>query len=319
MKAKFILFIAISILYFPLSGQNDPVQEVVNGDTSWTTGGNIGLDMSQLALINPKIGAGENKLAFGGLTALFAKYKKNKISWDTDGSLQMAVQRLGGNESPFTKNIDLLRITSKLAYVFTPKLNGGIQLNFESLLLPTYSDLSLKSGPDNTLQAEFLSPASAVVAPGIDYLHSEHLSVFLAPFAYKSVLVLNDNLAALGVHGNPWRSADDFDNIKHELGANFIAKYTNTYFEKLSVASELNLFYDYLADEHGVDFIDVIWRNDLGYELIKGLSLSLLLDLRWDRDVASLLGANEVPDGLKEFKKWMLTEAFVVKYSYVIK
>jgi hypothetical protein len=293
------------------------VQETA-GDSSWTRGGSIGLDMSQLALVNPRVGAGENKLAFGGLTTLFAKYQEGKIAWENDASIQLAVQRLGGADRSFTKNLDLLRVNSKLGYVFNPKLNGALQMTFESLLLPTYSDLSLSSGPDNVLQAQFLSPASVLFAPGLDYVHNEHLSVFLAPVAYKSVIVLNDDLAALGVHGNPWTSATDFENVKHEMGANFRAKYSRVYHEKLSVGSELNLFYDYLAEEHGAEFLDVIWINELGYELIKGFSLNLLLDLRWDRDIASVLPEGEVDDGLARFRKWMITEAFVIKYNYLL-
>lgn len=313
-----ILFMAIFLVTI-LSGSLKAQTEVAVVDTSWTTGGSIGLDLSQLALINPKIGAGENKLSFGGLNTLFAKYKKGKIAWDTDAALQLGVQRLGISDNPFTKNIDLLRINSKVGFGFADKLNGALLFTLESLLLPTYDDYALSSTGDNALQAKFFSPANIIVAPGLDYVYNEHLSVFLAPIAYKSVIVLDDDIASLGVHGNPWTSPTEFENIKHEMGANLNAKYNRLYYEKLSVGSELNLFYDYLAAEHGVEFVDVTWINELGYELFKGFSLNLLLDLRWDRDVASVLGEDIVPDGLTEFKKWMITEAFVIKYNYVLK
>jgi hypothetical protein len=288
-------------------------------DTNWTTGGSVGLDMSQLALINPKIGAGENKLAFGGLTTLFAKYKAGKTMWNNEGSLQLAAQRLGGGDNPFTKNLDVLRFNSKFGYQITAKLNGAILANFESLLLPTYNDLSLTSNQENFIQARFLSPANIILAPGLDYLLDEYLSIFFGPIAYKSVLVLDDEIAALGVHGNPWTSSSDFQNVKHEMGVHLRAKYNKVYYEKLSVGSDLGLFYDYLADEHGAEFVDIIWINEVGYELFKGFSLNLLLDARWDRDVASVLPEGELPDGLKEFQKWMITEALVLKYSYILK
>lgn len=313
-----ILLIA-SLFIVLMTGTVTASSPEMKSDTSWTSGGSVGMDLSQLILINPKIGAGENKMAFGGLTTLFAKYKEGKMVWDTDGSVQMGVQRLGGNDNPFTKNLDMLRVNSKVGYVFAEHLNGALQVGLESLLLPTYSDLSLSSTGTNTLQAKFFSPAEIIVAPGLDYIHNEHLNVFVAPVAYKSVIVLNDEIASLGVHGNPWTSATDFKNIKHEMGANLKAKYTNVYYEKLSVGSELNLFYDYLADEHGAEFLDVTWINELGYELFKGLSLNVLLDFRWDRDLASVLGNDIVPDGLNEYRKWMITEAFVIKYNYLIK
>ena len=313
------LFTLLTLLFTFMIHEVNAEVLYAKADTNWTTGGSIGLDMSQLALINPKIGAGENKLAFGGLTTLFAKYKAGKVMWNNEGSLQLAVQRLGGGDNPFTKNLDVLRVNSKFGYQITSKLNGAFLANFESLLLPTYSDLSLSSHGDNFIQARFLSPANVILAPGLDYLHDEHLSIFFGPIAYKSVLVLDDEIAALGVHGNPWTSTSDFENVKHEMGAHLRAKYNNVYYEKLSVGSDLGLFYDYLADEHGAEFVDIIWVNEIGYELFKGLSLNLLLDARWDRDVASVLPEGELPDGLKEFQKWMITEALVLKYSYIIK
>lgn len=313
-----ILFLA-AFLLFGLAASLNAQSAELEKDTSWTTGGSIGLDLAQLALINPKIGAGENKLAFGGLNTLFAKYKKDKIAWESDASLQLGVQRLGVSENPFTKNIDLFRVNSKVGYIFSDKFNGAVLVALESLLLPTYDDFALSSTGDNSLQAKFFSPANIIVAPGLDYVHDKHLSVFVAPIAYKSVVVLDDDIASLGVHGNPWTSSTEFKNIKHEMGANLKAKYSNLYYEKLSVGSELNLFYNYLAEEHGAEFVDVIWINELGYELFKGFSLNMLLDFRWDRDVASVLGEGLVRDGLTEFRKWMITEAFVIKYNYVIK
>jgi hypothetical protein len=280
--------------------------------TEWLTGGSFGLDFTQLLLVNPKIGGGENKLGFGGLNALFAKYKSGKSMWDSEGVIQLGVQRLGSKDNPFTKNIDVLRLSSKYGYQLSNKWYGGFLLGFESLLLNTFDDLALSSTGSNTLQAKFLSPASFSFGPGFDFVDSGKFSVFFSPFAYQTVIVLDDKIAALGVHGNPWTSATDFKNIKHEVGAKMKAQYADVFFEKLNYKGEFNLFYDYLAEEHGVEFVDIIFINDFGIQLFKGLSLNLLLDLRWDRDIASV-----VPDGENQFKKWMVSEAMVIKYNYV--
>ena len=288
-------------------------------DSSWTTGGSVGLDLAQLMLFNPRIGGGENRLAFGGLSTLFANYKEGKALWVNDGSLQLAVQRLGDSSNPFSKNLDLIRLNSKYGYQFSPKWYVGALFGFESLLFNTYSDLKLSSDGNNYLQARFLSPATMLFAPGIDYVKDGHLSLFLSPFAYKATLVMDDAIAALGVHGNPWTSSTDFKNIKHELGGNIKMSYKQLFLTRLSVGSELNLFYDYLAAEHGVEFLDVAWINELGLEIAKGLSLAVLLDARWDRDLASVLPEGKTPDGIEEFRKWMITESVVLKYNYTFK
>lgn len=284
----------------------------------WETGGNVGLDFSQLMLINPAIGAGENKLGIGGLTSLFAKYTKNKTVWTTDGNLHVAVQKIGANDKPFTKNLDVLRINTKYGRMLSPKVNAGLVGTFESLLLDTYSDLTLSQNQTNTLRAKFLSPATLLIAPGIDFKVSEQLSVFISPVAYKSIIVLEDEIAKLGVHGNQFVSTTDYKNFKHELGGHAKAMYKNTFAKKLVYAGDLNLFYDYLGKNHGVEFVDVIWLNNFGLEIVKGLTLNLIVDARWDRDIASVLSEG-TPDGLTEFRKWKITQAFAVKYNYVFK
>lgn len=101
----------------------------------WTTGGGLGLDLSQLLLSNPKVGAGDNRFAFGGLGNFFATYKKDKIMWENAGSLQLAVQRVGNSDNPFEKNLDLLRLGSKIGYqlkspIFLLLLNSPLRACF---------------------------------------------------------------------------------------------------------------------------------------------------------------------------------------------
>ncbi len=50
-------------------------------DTSWTKGGTLGLNLSQVYLDNWAAG-GDNSVSVTGLVSLFANYKKNKSSWD---------------------------------------------------------------------------------------------------------------------------------------------------------------------------------------------------------------------------------------------
>jgi hypothetical protein len=290
---------------------------VKKSDSLWLTGGALGFDLSQLALINPKVGGGENRIGFGSITSLFANYKKDDLSWDNLLSWQMAVQRLGSNDNPFTKNIDILRFGTKAGYKIMNKMNGALLGTFESLVFDTYNDFALSSTETNFLRAAFLSPATITLSPGIEYLPDENLSLFLSPSAYKAILVMNDEIADLGVHGNPWNGPGDFKNIKNEFGASARALYKNKFMNKLSLTSDLGLFYDYFGDNHGLEYIDVIWVNNFGYELIKGLSLNLLLDLRWDKDLKSVTGIDSEGKEILRDDKWMITQALFVKYTHI--
>ncbi|MCB0527814.1 MAG: hypothetical protein KDC65_05010, partial [Saprospiraceae bacterium] len=44
----------------------------------WTMGGGIGLDLAGMGLLNPKVGAGGNRLGIGGLGSLYANRKEDK-------------------------------------------------------------------------------------------------------------------------------------------------------------------------------------------------------------------------------------------------
>ena len=324
MNKKTLLF--LSMLVFVLSnliGQADNARLaeinklLVKTDTLWTKGGALGLDLSQLALINPKVGGGENRLAFGSISSLFANYSKEKLTWENLLSWQMAMQRLGSSDKPFTKNIDILRFGTKAGFKLKDKVYGAILGTFESLVLKTYSDFSLSSNIENFLQASFLSPATLTLSPGIDYKFNDKLSLFLSPASYKSIIVMDDDIAKLGVHGNPWRSETDFDNVKNELGANARAAYKNTFLKKLNVSSDLSLFYDYLGDNQGLEYIDAIWVNNFGYEFIKGLSVNLLWDMRWDKDIKSISDYDSEGKAILVNDRWMITEAIFVKYTHI--
>jgi len=315
-----LLFFVLSISFIFGQADDARLKEITgklkkDNDKTWIKGGALGLDLSQLALFNPKVGGGENRLAFGSITTFFGNYKKGKIVWDNLLSWQMAMQRLGGKDNPFTKNIDMLRFGTKAGYQIKEKIYGALLGTFESLVLKTYDDNSLSSNGDNFLQANFLAPATITLSPGIDYKYDDNLSIFFSPASYKAILVMNDEIAKLNVHGNPWRSATDYDKIKNELGANIRAAYKNTFMKKLIVSSDLGLYYDYLGDNQGMDYVDVTWINNFGYEFMKGLTLNLLLDARWDKDIKSVTGTDDNGANILADNRWMITEAFFVKYT----
>ncbi|MCH2045963.1 MAG: DUF3078 domain-containing protein [Saprospiraceae bacterium] len=227
---KYICLLLGVIISFqnPVLAQEEQPTE----NKTWKFGGGIGLDFAQLLLINPRVGAGENRLGLGGNITAFAKYKKGRASWDNTASFQFGVQRLGRGKKPFQKAIDELRLSSLFAYELRPEnpFAYAFDLTFLSQVTPTYEGNYLSHQPGTSPShpiSQFLAPATTAVSPGIAYKPQKGalkgLAVLLSPASLKLITVANDSIAMLGntdrtasLHGNPfgkYATEDDFRKV----------------------------------------------------------------------------------------------------------
>lgn len=283
----------------------------------WVTGGALGLDFAQLSMINPRIGAGDNRIALGGLGNIFTTYTKGKNSWNTTLSVQLAVQQLAGND--WQKSLDLFRINSKYAYqTNNEKWAYATLLTFETLTMPTYPNNFLKKQQDSDLiQAEFLSPARLEFSPGIDYKPSAIWSFFLSPISYKLIYVGNQDIANLGLHGTKLK--DDnipgiFEKSFHQAGGRLVSNYKNKFLrEKIVYTSRLDLFSNYLKNPQN---IDVLWQNDLGWQIWKNFSLNFLLEAFYDHDIeVQVKRPSEILPNGQTGRRVSWTQALLLKYN----
>ncbi len=309
----------------------------------WTFGGAVGLDLGQMLFINPKFGAGEDRIGIGGNINTFAKYKKGRLSWDNIANLNFGVQRLGSfrKEVPFQKSVDELRIASNVAYGITAKSPFGYSLGvlFLSQITPTYNGnfLSPLSDTIENPLAQFFSPATLTVSPGIAYKKQTdfgEFSALLSPAALKMIIVENDEIARTGLHGNP-RSKDvtreEFVDDWHveptgelesggfyarnyiQFGASLKAAYSNKFFaykvtekkkevtkHRLLLRTSVNLYSNYLRlPQH----VDVEWITNVDLQLFKGLSISLMTNVFWDYDVLVQVDEdNDVSTGVNGYE-----------------
>ena len=298
----------------------------------WKRGSGLGLSLDQLALINPRSGAGLNRLGIGGMATWFGNLKKGSLAWDNGASLNLGVQRLGAGlvagstqKNPFQKNVDDLRLNSKLGYKVAPTSHWFYATDFQVItqLLETYKGGLLRpdaTGTSNPL-SKFFAPGFVTLALGMDYKPTEHLSWFISPLAYKANIVMDDAIAATGAYGNEVRGIGDFDKVFHQAGAMTRAIYTNKYFkDKFIVKSNLSLFSNYLK---GPQNIDVDWTNEFGYELIKGLQLSLFTNIWYDHDSRVQISDKTAPNGVVTAsdgtpvlgQRASIIESFLIKYA----
>ena len=316
--------------------------------SGWLVTMGLGTDIAQLLQINPKVGAGTNRIGLGWAINSSAQYRKERLAWDNSLIWGFSIQRLGkgifenGKKSvPFQKSIDEFRLGSKLGYKFTAESRFfyAVDFSFISQMTNTYAGNYLRDvqEPDveNDPISRFLSPAQATFSIGIDYKPNDHLSIFFSPIGYKAIIVANDGIAddvvrnsegmiTGSVHGNPITKSTDemqlvsFKNIQNKLGSLFRASYVDKFLkDRIAFTSGLAMYYNYSTESGKVD---LDWTTETAFIVFKGLQISLLTNLFYDYDVFSYRTNNDLPEGIEPVPRRDLlsfTEQFLIKYNIV--
>ncbi|HRW75038.1 MAG TPA: DUF3078 domain-containing protein, partial [Saprospiraceae bacterium] len=105
-----VLFVLALPFFINAQAGDDRLKELQEASKKegdgWVTGGAIGLDFAQLMMANPRVGSGDNRIAFGGLGNLYANYTNGRHTWSNNASLQLAVQKLA--DIDWQKSLDVL-------------------------------------------------------------------------------------------------------------------------------------------------------------------------------------------------------------------
>lgn len=328
---------------FQLNAQNtvqDTTKTVVpKVKKHWKTGAGVGLDFMQLLQINPRQGAGQNRVGFGSATNIFAKYKKERIAWDNTANWKFGIQRLGAGviaqgtkekNIPFQKAIDEFRINSKFGYRTSKESKYFYAISVSLLSQVTKTFPGDKTFPGNfisditgegKLLAKFFSPATITLSAGMDFKPTDQLSFYYSPVGGKFITVQDDHIARFGVHGNPVNGEKDEQGIYPEFKNTFMAlgsllrmNYDSTFFnEKLSINSSLTLFSSYIENPQN---IDVDWTNEFAFKISKGFQAALTVNVFYDDDVMVQITDYNEPNGVAGLgKRVSLTQQFLLKYN----
>ncbi|MDX1940482.1 MAG: DUF3078 domain-containing protein [Saprospiraceae bacterium] len=334
-KNYFTLTIALLFVSFFAFAQDTTATE--EPPKAWQTGAGMGLDFAQLFQLNPRQGAGQNRVGLGGAINFFANYKKDRIAWDNLSSWQFGLQRLGSGviaqgateKIPFQKAIDELRLNSKIGYktAESSKFFYAANFSFLSQLLSTYNDPGLPGNFPKALSdtsiflSKLFAPATITISAGIDYKPTEKLSFYYSPLGGKFIIVGNDIIAATGVHGNPVDKDGQgniigFDNVLAQLGSLLRVNYSSKFMEdRLAFSSAILFFSNYLENPQN---IDVDWTNELAITVIKNLQLSATLNVFYDDDVRVQVTDYDAPNGVNGVgKRVSLTQQLLLKYNVV--
>ena len=341
MKNTLTLLLCLSawLIALPTGFAQDEEEEQPEG---WTRGAGLGLDLGQLLQFNPRIGSGENRIGLGTNFTAFARLKDGRLNWDNNFSLNFAIQKLGqgvlppgfnqDEKQPFQKSIDELRIASQVGYSFSEGSHWGygLEATFISQLTPTYQDgaaRNLLKDIDGTNAgnpiAKLLSPATFTFSPGISYRPNDHFDALFSPASYKTVFVADETIRQLAIY-DYLDDKGDGNRVLNQFGASIRANYANTFLEddRLLFKSTLGLFSNYLNNPQNVD---IDWRNEIGFEIIKGLTASLNTTLLYDDDIDvqvsdynAVGGFERTVDGdIKLGKRPTFIQQLLVKYAVV--
>lgn len=308
-------------------------QDAPAAEPTWKFTGGLGLDLSGLGIINPRVGGGTGRFAVGGLGTFSANRKSEMSFWNNQISLQLAAQRQGRTSltqpDGFQKNLDILRLASTYGYkIGGDKWYASADLLAQSQLLRTYRSNFLQpvvlDGKPDVVVSKFLAPALVQFSPGITYKPNTHLTFQYSPVAVRFIYVADDSLALLNIHGNEVNrdangNVTDYKNYFLGLGSELVTRYENKYFDdRLSVTSSLRLFSNYLKNPQNVD---VLFTNNFSIQIFKGLSLDLLGELFYDDEMKMNIDANKNriygDDGDRQAPAAQLTGAFMLKYSKI--
>lgn len=261
-------------------------------ESNWKTGGDAGLTFFQSSFVNWTDGGGDPTTTIGFLGNFYAKYSKNRISWENIYLMQYQLQKVGQN-TDFLKSVDRLEFLSVAGYRIRASKDN---LNY-SFLASLKTQLT-KSVVDNELKSTFFAPAEILLASGIKLTHGDkktraNLLVNISPATAKFTFVGNQNLADTGTFTGQPATYDssgikltDGTTLRSEFGASIISNYRLNIIDKDDVKitwqTNLELFSNYLDNPQN---IDVKWTNLIATNLLKYFTITLSTDLRYDYDV----------------------------------
>lgn len=287
-------------------------QETAAVDTSWKTGGIIGLNFTQVSLSNWAAG-GQNSISGIALFNYYANYNKGKNIWDNSIDLGYGLTQ-NGDADPI-KSEDKIDLATKYGrYAFKHWYYSAL-LGFKSQFTPGYN-----YPDDSTKISNFMAPAYITLALGMDYKPNDNFSVMIAPVTGRIIIVNDQDLADAGAYGvDPAEYNELFEKVKDgekmrtEFGASIRALYKKDIIENVNLQTKLELFSNYLEDPQN---IDVNWEVLISMKVNKYITATLATQLIYDDN--TIIAVDNNSDGIidEAGPRTQFKEVLGVGFSY---
>lgn len=268
-----------------LMAENEKLKSVaVDSAKHWKLGGVISVNGQQVSLTNWSAG-GNNSISIGGIINVFAKYKKEKSTWDNNLELGYGVIKQGDNKT-WWKNDDKIQFTTKYGRQAFKKWYYSALGDFRTQFTNGYNYPN-----DSIYISKFMAPGYALASIGLDYKPNDKFSLFISPITGKFTFVNDDSLARVGAFGVQKEIRDPNDGgkitqyyLKHreEFGAYLKMQYQTKVMENITFQTVLELFSNYMNNPENVD---VNWSTLTTFKVNKFISATLATQLIYDDDI----------------------------------
>jgi len=254
--------------------------------TGWKTGGIVGITLAQTSLTNWAAG-GQNSISANGILHLFANYKKGNSVWDNSLDMGFGMLKEGKN-GPTRKTNDNFEFMSKYGQkAFKNVYYSGL------VSLRTQMAAGYNPPNDSVKISNFFAPAYLMLALGMDYKPSEHLSIFLSPITSRTTFVNDRLLSDAGAFG-----VDSGKMFREEFGGylRFIYSkndFKSEFMKNITFVTKLDLFSNYLDKPQNVD---VNWEVLIVMKVNKLISVNLNTNLIYDDNTK--IGIDKNNDGI---------------------
>ena len=289
-KLLFLFFI------IPFAGYAQTANDTVK---VWKTGGTASLNLSQVSLSNWAAG-GKSSTSATFLFNAFAKYDKNKLSWENN--LDFGYGLLKEQDDKVVKTDDKIDFSSKIGLKSSGNIFYTALFNFRTQIANGYK----YPNTDDAIST-FMAPGYFTLALGADYKPNDRFSLFVSPLTGKMTVVADDDLSDAGAFG-----VDPGKKSRSEFGAFVKTQFKTELVTNVSLQTKLDLFSNYLDKTQN---IDIHWDVIVNMKINDYLSANLITNLIYDDDVD--IAVDKDGDGIFEKKgpRMQFKELFGVGFS----
>lgn len=269
-----LLLSGISLMTFSQLTDAEKTLRAQTADSiqGWVSGGIISVSLAQTSLTN-WVAGGQNSFAANGFLSSFANYKRGKSVWVNSLDVGFGLLKQGAEE--YRKTDDKFDLLSKFGYEAFKNFYYAALFNFKTQMSTGYKYTD--TGKEKI--SDPFSPAYFILALGLDYKPSNHLSAFIAPLTGKITVVNDKLLSAEGAYGvKPGQRS------LTEFGGYLRAIYTkndfkNEFLKNVTFTSKVDLFSNYLKNPQN---IVINWETLLAFKVNKFISASINTQLIYD-------------------------------------
>jgi hypothetical protein len=184
MNNLFLALFCVNICFFSMWGQDSLKTDSVV-ISKWKLKAVYTLNGTQTSFINWNAG-GRNNISLLGTITSNAYYEFKKMKWNSDLSMALGGLRYidQGIHERMQKTDDRFDLSSNLGFKVTKYIYLTMMGGLKTQMLDGFNF------PNDSIRvSSFLAPGYVSGAIGMDYIRSDHFSVFTSPFAMKLTIV----------------------------------------------------------------------------------------------------------------------------------